>query len=209
MTSASSTDSFQSLSRLASWPRSPAPSSLMEEHGVRLGGCQGRPSASNVRGGSIACGGQRRARAGAVGTIRHASRTPEPAIAGLDAGANDAHTGPDRSRRNSPRSCRPPVARLPVSCRIRLPVAAPRWSRRPGGDSQRAEASSIVPPSSWQRVYRLVNLNAAGRAAVLDRLRARLFDTVGSPNGPSFSSEERGLRDRAAALVATLVDCPQ
>ena len=54
------------------------------------------------------------------------------------------------------------------------------------------------------RVYRLVNLDATGRAAVLDRLHALLLDAVGSPHGPSFSGEEQGLNDRAA-----LADCPQ
>ena len=55
------------------------------------------------------------------------------------------------------------------------------------------------------RVYRLVNLHAAARAAVLERLRARLFDAVGSPHGPLFSGEEQGLKDRAG-LEAALVD---
>ena len=55
------------------------------------------------------------------------------------------------------------------------------------------------------RVYRLVNLDAAGRAAALDRLRARLFDAVGSPHGPLFSSAEQVLKDRAA-LEGALVD---
>ena len=54
------------------------------------------------------------------------------------------------------------------------------------------------------RVYRLVNQDAAGRAALLDELRERLFEAVGLPRGPLFQGETRWLVDRAA-LEAALV----
>ena len=54
------------------------------------------------------------------------------------------------------------------------------------------------------RVYRLVNLDADGRAVVLAQLRDRLFDAIGSPYGPLFFGGKQGLSSRPeleAALV--------
>ena len=55
------------------------------------------------------------------------------------------------------------------------------------------------------RVYRLVNLETTDRSAVLDQLRTRLFEVIGSPYGPLFFDGERGLKSRTA-LEAALVD---
>ena len=55
------------------------------------------------------------------------------------------------------------------------------------------------------RVYRLVNLDVAGRTALLDELRERLFDAIGLPHGPLFFAEARWPAERSAlesALVA-------
>ena len=55
------------------------------------------------------------------------------------------------------------------------------------------------------RVYRLMNLDTAGRSTVLDHLRTRLFDAIGPPYGPLFSDGVEGLKSRAT-LEAALVD---
>ena len=55
------------------------------------------------------------------------------------------------------------------------------------------------------RVYRLVNLDAAERTALLGGLRERLFETIGLPCGPLFFTEARWPAARSAlesALVA-------
>ena len=55
------------------------------------------------------------------------------------------------------------------------------------------------------RVYQLVNLDSAGRAATLNGLRDRLFGSIGPPHGPLFLNGERGSVDRTT-LEATLVN---
>ena len=55
------------------------------------------------------------------------------------------------------------------------------------------------------RVYRLVNLDAEGRAAVLDQLRERLFDAISPPYGPLFFKGDQELPSRDA-LEAALVN---
>ena len=54
------------------------------------------------------------------------------------------------------------------------------------------------------RVYRLVNLGTADRAAILDGLRKRLVDAVGLPCGPLFFAEARRPAARSA-LESALV----
>ena len=61
------------------------------------------------------------------------------------------------------------------------------------------------------RVYRFVNLDAAGRAALLDELRERLFEAIGLPYGPLFRDETRWPAERSAleaALVALWRESP-
>ena len=61
------------------------------------------------------------------------------------------------------------------------------------------------------RVYRLVNLDVAGRTALLDELRERLFEAVGLPHGPLFFAEARWPAERSAlesALVALWRESP-
>ena len=55
------------------------------------------------------------------------------------------------------------------------------------------------------QVYRLVNLDAAERAAALDELRERLFEAIGLPCGPLFLGEMQWLADRSA-LESALVE---
>ena len=55
------------------------------------------------------------------------------------------------------------------------------------------------------RVYRLVNLDAAERAALLDGLRERLFEALGLPRGPLFFGEARWPAD-CSALESALVE---
>ena len=55
------------------------------------------------------------------------------------------------------------------------------------------------------RVYRMVNLDAAGRRVALNELRNRLFEVIGPPHGPLFSNPRNRPADRAtleAALVS-------
>ena len=54
------------------------------------------------------------------------------------------------------------------------------------------------------RVYRLVNLDAAERTALLGGLRERLFETIGLPCGPLFFTEARWPAARSA-LESALV----
>jgi len=54
------------------------------------------------------------------------------------------------------------------------------------------------------RTYQMINLDSAMRAIVLDELRERLFDALGSPHGPLFCDGARLISDRAA-LEAALV----
>ena len=54
------------------------------------------------------------------------------------------------------------------------------------------------------RVYRMINLDAAGRRIVLNELQNRLFDMIGSHHGPLFSNPGGQPADRAA-LEAALV----
>ena len=61
------------------------------------------------------------------------------------------------------------------------------------------------------RVYRLVNLDAAGRTALLDELRERLFDAIGLSHGPLFFAESRWPAERSvleSALVALWRESP-
>ena len=58
------------------------------------------------------------------------------------------------------------------------------------------------------RVYRLVNLDAAERAALLDGLRERLCEAVGLPHGPLFFGEARWPADRST-LESALVELSQ
>ena len=55
------------------------------------------------------------------------------------------------------------------------------------------------------RVYRLVNLDAAERAALLHGLRESLFEAIGLPCGPLFAGETRQPADRSA-LESALVE---
>ena len=55
------------------------------------------------------------------------------------------------------------------------------------------------------RVYRLVNLEATERAALLHGLRESRFDAIGLPCGPLFAGETRRPADRSA-LESALVD---
>ena len=55
------------------------------------------------------------------------------------------------------------------------------------------------------QVYRLVNLDAAERAAVLHEQRERLFEVIGLPCGPLFFTEARWPVDRSA-LESALVE---
>ena len=54
------------------------------------------------------------------------------------------------------------------------------------------------------RVYRMINLDAAGRRIVLNELQNRLFDMIGPPHGPLFANPGGEPADRAA-LEAALV----
>ena len=61
------------------------------------------------------------------------------------------------------------------------------------------------------RVYRLVNLDTAGRTALLDELCERLFEAIGLPHGPLFFAEARWPAERSAlesALVALWRESP-
>ena len=55
------------------------------------------------------------------------------------------------------------------------------------------------------RVYRLVNLDAAERAALLHGLRESLFEAIGLPCGPLFVGETRQPADRTALESALVV----